>query len=406
MGDVSMDWRGPRLVLAAGILAGLFQAVFLPRVNPEQLAIATDVYHHAAAAALSGGDPYAVTPPDHPGFRFLYPPVVLAVLLPYGPLGPDLAYAAQTGVNLLTIGAITVLLVRTVEIGGVDLPRIDRLLVAGFAFGSAGMVTNLVNGQVNPQLVLGIAGGAVLLERGREAHSGVAFALAATVKLFPALLGAWLLRARAWRAIGAAVATGLGGLVLGVLVWGPDLTATYVTVALPREASTATFAGGADPTAPQMTVRRQIAFLAPWLSGSLLFPVAVTVLAPVVLAASRTMATLRDRLVALQATLLATLSLFSLEPFYLSLAVFPVVPLLYLLEGRWPRRLFFLGALVAFVPVTLSTVEVWIETLSTGPGVAATLRSVARTAFAFALPPTYGVWLMLAGCVAHQNRSY
>jgi len=401
---VSIDRRGPRFVLAAGILAGLFQVVFLPRVSPEQVAIATDVYHHAAAAALSGGDPYAVTPPDHPAFHFLYPTIVLVVLLPYGLLDPGLAYAVQTGVNLLTIGAITILLVRTVERAGVELHRVDRLLVAGFAFGSAGMVTNLVNGQVNPQLALGITAGALLLERGRGIQSGVAFALTATVKLFPALLGAWLLRARAWRAVGAAVATGLGGLLLGVVVWGPDLTATYVTVALPREASTATFAGGADPTAPQMTIRRGIAFLAPWLPGDLLFPVATLVLVPVVLASYRTMATLRDRLVALQATLLATLSLFSLEPFYLSLAVFPTVPLLYLMEGRWPRRLFLLGALVAFVPLTMSTVEIWIGTLSPGPGVATTLRSLARTAFSFALPPTYGVWLMFAGCVASQNR--
>jgi hypothetical protein len=403
---VSIHRLGPRFVLAVGILAGLSQVVFLPRVSPEQVAIATDVYHHAAATALSDGDPYAVTPPDHPGFHFLYPPVVLAVLLPYGLLDPGLAYAAQTGINLLAVGAIAVLLVRTIERAGVRLDRVDRLLVVGFAFGSVGMVTNFVNGQVNPQLALGVAAGALLLERDRETRSGTAFALVATVKLFPALLGAWLLRQRAWRAVAAAVSTGVGLSVLGLLLFGPDLTVTYATEALPREASVATFADGPDPEAPQMTVRRGIAFLAPWLPGSLLFPAAVLVLAPVVLASYRTMTTLRHRLVALQATLLATLSLFSLEPFYLSLAVFPTVPLLYVIEGRWPRRLFLLGALLAFVPLTMSTVEVWIGMLSPGSGAADALRSLARTAFSIALPPAYGVWLMLAGCVAFQNRAY
>lgn len=401
---MSIDRRGPRAVLAIGILVGISQALALPQVNPSQVAIATDVYHHAASAALSGGDPYAVTPPDHPAFRFLYPPVVLAVMLPYGLLGPGLAYAVQTLLNVLTVGALAVLLVRAIELTGTPLDRVDRLLVGGFAFASAGMATNFVNGQVNPQLALGIAAGALFFERGRETASGVALALAATIKLYPALLGAWLIRLRARRAIAAAAGTGVGLSILGAFLFGPDLTVTYVAEALPREASVATFADGPDPDAPQMTIRRQIGFLAPWLPESLFFPVAALVLAPVVLAASRTVETTTDRLVALQATLLATLSLFSLEPFYLSLSVFPTVPLLYAIEGRWPRRLFLLGALVAFSPVTTSTVEIWIGTLGLGPGLATSLRSTVRAAFSFALPPTYGVWLMLAGCVAFRSN--
>ena len=109
-----------------------------------------------------------------------------------------------------------------------------------------------------------------------------------------------------------------------------------------------------------------------------------------------------DRLVALEATLVATLALFPLEPFYLVLTLFPLVPLLYLVEGR-PRRLLLAGGAVLSVPVTYPTVEV-VAALAPA-GVGAALRAGARATFGFALPPTYGVWLVLAACLLHQHRA-
>jgi len=402
--DVDAERAGPRIVLVLGLLAGLGQAYTLPRLSPEQITLATDVYHHAAEAFLAGGNPYTVTPPDLPGYYFLYPPVVLGAMLPYGLLDPGLAYAIQTALNLLTTAAIAAVLVRTIEHGGVDLGRLDRVLIAAFAFGSTGSVTNVINGQVNPQLALGIAVGVLLVERDRGTLAGVVLAAVATVKVFPALVGAWLLRRRAWRAIVAAVATGVGLFLLGLLAFGPDLTAAYFTEALAREASVGTFEGGPDPASNKVTIRRQIAFLAPWVPADLLLPVGAALLAPVVLAASRTMATLRDRLVALQATLLAMLILVPLEPFYFSLAVFPSVVLLYLIRGRWPRRLYLAGFLLAAAPLTMSSATVWIETLSLSPGMAGAITSAARSVFSFALIPMYGIWLMFGACALYQHQ--
>lgn len=402
--DVGIEKPGPRLVLVLGLLAGIGQAYTLPMLSPEQVTLATDVYHHAAEAFLSGEDPYAVTPPNLPGYYFVYPPVVLGLLLPYGLLSPGLAYAVQTALNVLATAGTAVVLVRTIERGGVDLDRVDRLLIGAFAFGSLGAVTNLLNGQVNPLLAFGIAAGVLALERDRETLSGVVLAAVATVKLFPALVGAWLLRVRAWRTIAAAIATGVGLFLLGVLAFGPDLTAAYVTEALARESSIATFEGGPDPGINKMTIRRQIAYLAPWVPGDLLFPVGAALLAPVVLASYRTVETLRDRLVALQATLLATLILLPLEPFYFSLAVFPSVALLYLVGGRWTRRAFLAGFLLAAAPLTMSSAEIWIETLSLSPGMADAITGIARAAFSFALAPMYGVWLMFGACIADQHR--
>ena len=401
---MSIERLGPRAVLVLGVLAGVGQAVTFARLQPDQVTLATDVYYHAAEAALDGGDPYSVTPPDLPTYYFLYPPVVLGVMLPYGLFDPVTVYVLQTGANLLTTAAIALLLVRTVKWGGVDLGRLDTALIVAFAFGSTGAVTNLLNGQVNPQLALGIAGGVLLVERGRGALGGVVLAAVATVKLFPTVVGAWLLRRRAWRAVGAAVATGCGLMVLGLVAFGPDLTTAWVTDALARESSVGTFEGGPNPGSNKVTVRRQIAALAPGVPGEWLLPVGAVVLTPVVLAASRVVETLLDRLIALQATLLAMLILVPLEPFYVSLAVFPAVPLLYLMRGRWPRRLYVVGFLLAAVPVTMSSLTVWIDTLSLSPGAADAVTSVAGDAFAFALPPMYGVWLMFGACLLFQHR--
>jgi hypothetical protein len=401
---VSIERPGPRIVLALGLLAGIGQAITLVRLQPEQVSLATDVYYHATEATLAGGEPYSVTPPNLPTYYFLYPPVVLGAMLPYGMLDPGSVYAVQTAANLLTTAAIALVLLRTIKRGGVDPGRVDAALVVAFAFGSTGAVTNLLNGQVNPGLALGIAGGVLLVERGRETLAGVVLAAVATVKLFPAVVGVWLLRRRAWRAVGAAVATGVGLMFLGLVAFGPDLTTTWVTDALGRESSVAAFENGPNPASSKVTIRRQIAYLAPWVPTDLLIPAGAAVLAPVVLAASRAMETLRDRLVALQATLLAMLILVPLEPFYFSLAVFPAVPLLYLMAGRWPRRLYVAGFLLAAVPVTMSSLTVWIDTLSAPVGIANAITSVAGGAFGFALPPMYGIWLMFGACVLYQHR--
>ena len=49
-----MASRGPRLVLAVGVAVGVVNLVAFPLARPEQVAFATDVYYHAARAALAG----------------------------------------------------------------------------------------------------------------------------------------------------------------------------------------------------------------------------------------------------------------------------------------------------------------------------------------------------------------
>ncbi len=395
--------RWPRVVLGLGIVAGLTVGLGLAVVRPGQVGVASEVYYQAGRAVLAGRDFYAFTLADHPGFGFLYPPAAALVFVPYALLGdPWLAFALQTATNFAAVGVLGWVLVRTIERER-SLAPVDRALIYGYALASAGMAESMVMGQVNAWLAAGIAAGAFALERDRSTRAGVVLAGVAFVKLFPALVGAWLLRRRAWRAIVAATATGVGLLALGVVVFGDVPLETYLTETLPGEASVATFEDGPDPSSPYLTVRRQLAVLAPWIPAPWLLPAALAVLAPVVVACYRTVETLVDRLVALQATLLAMLVAFPLETFYLSLVVFPTVALAYLLDGGWTRRLFLAGTLVVSMPVTMTTVEHWGRVLP--PGVAGSLLEVARAGFGVALPTMVGVWLLFAACVLYQHRA-
>lgn len=422
--------RWVRAVLAIGTLAGVINAVGLASGQPAQIGIATDVYHHAGSAILAGENPYLGTPADHPGFHYLYPPIVLLAVVPYGLLGEQLlVYGAHTGVNLLTAVALALAVIRTIEEAGVELDPRDRWLLGAYTVGWFPTASSLVMGQVNLQLALGIALATRHLERHRrslgatntptlrerisrwvprwhvgtgrpQAVAGVLFALVALVKLFPALVGFWLLRLREWRSIGAAVLTGIGGIVLGFVIFGPGLTEHYLTVTLQRELSVATFASGPAPSSPYMTVRRQFSVLFPDLPQSWLLPAALAVLAPIVLASYRRIDTLERRLLALHATLLGTLIAFPLEPFYLGLTVFPMVPLLYLFGDGSGRRLYLIGALIVSVPIWFGDVSLY---LGMAPEViAAPLLDLARDVYSFVLPMMIGVWAMLAGIVIRQ----
>lgn len=248
---MSTDPRPVRVALAAGILFGIAYLLAVPLFRPEQVGVATDVYYLAAERALAGDSPYLVSPADHPGFQFLYHPVVLLAFLPHDLTGSAHgAYLLQTLLNLATAAAIGVLLVRTIEDAGVVLERIDRLLVAGFALASVHSVSVSVMGQVNLQLALAVVAGGLLIDRGHRSLGGAAFATAATVKLFPAVLGVWLVRRRAWSAVAVAAATvtGVALLLAGVLAFGPSLFGTYLTAVLPSERHAAEFAGGLPPS--------------------------------------------------------------------------------------------------------------------------------------------------------------
>lgn len=392
-----------RIALGVVLLGGTSHALTFPFASPAQVGLATDVYHHVGTAVLEGQAFYGVHPPDHPRYRFLYPPPVVLATIPYALVGSEMAAYVlgwvTNGIAVVFLGRLSIASIRR---HSVTLDRLDMGLIGGFFVLSAPAVTTLVIGQVNLLLLLGIAGGALALETGRQHHGGFAFGLPALVKLFPALTGAWLLRRRAWRAIAAATATGLGGLGVGLLVFGIEPSVTYLTSVLPGELAVGAFPGGPDAGAPYMGLRRQFSVFAPGLPQHWLLPAALFVVTPFVLASYRTMETFIDRLVALEATLVAMILVLPLEPFYVALVGFPTVPLLFLLEERRSRWFFLAGTLLSTAPVTYAGVVRWSGYLPSGAEI---VDSLIRPLFEVMLPAGLGLWCLLFGCVLAQQTA-
>lgn len=398
-------WSDPktraRLVLAIGALSGIQYTASQALFSPDQFGLASSVYVTAADTWLAGGDPYGVHPPGLPGYYFIYPPIMLLVFAPYAILGgPTLAYAGQLLSNLAVGVAIAWVLGRALGRRGIDLAGVDWLVIGGFVIASPLGVAQFIQGQTTLWLALALAVGFDLVDRDRPVAGGAAFALAATVKLFPAVTGLWLLRRRAWRGVAAAVGVGLGALALGAAIVGVDLTEQFITEVLlgrledqsgRRQTNAASSVGG---------IGRQLHGLF-GVSGPGSTPLAIAIALPILAACYRRVDTDVRRLGGMLATVLVGLMVLPLQPLYFAFIYYPVVVLLYRLEPGWASAMLVGGTLLTLVKVTLDpvvrTLEVLPEPITTvGPDLATALFSVA-------LPTDIAMWLLLGCCLWVQR---
>lgn len=395
---------GPALVLATGLAFGLRVLPAMWSGRPHMLAVNFEVYYYAAAAALDGGSIYAATPPDHPSFRYLYPPVVVVAFAPYALLDPTTAFALHALVQVAVCVGFAALLVRYVERhgDGVALSRVDRLLVGGFVVASIHAVPTHFYGNVNLLLAAALGAALVALERGSEGVAGAAAGVAALVKVFPAAVGLWFLRRRAYRAVAAAVAVGGGLLLAGGALFGPDVLATYATEALLPRLDGSEVSGTPGPNAAYITLRQPFTALGVEGPARSLGP--LVVLAPVVAYLYTGVETALDRLVAIHATVSAMLLAVPSYFVYYVFVYFPLIPLCYLLRGRYARRTFLAGAFVANFAFTLRGAENALSRADLPPAVADPLGGALAEAYALGPPPLYGMALMLVGCVVYRRR--
>jgi len=386
-------------VLVVGVLAGLLNVAFVLFVMPEQFMLASDVYRHAADAMLAGDAFYSVSPPRLPGYTFIYPPVVVFAFVPHALLDSAVgAYAIQTALNVAFGLGTTLLVARALNRRGVTVGTADRLVIGAFVLLSAHSAITLVNGQVTVWLGFAVALGLWGLDAGRERLAGVAFALTALVKVFPAAFGLWFLRQRAWRAVAAAVLTGLGGLAVGALVLGPDTTVAFFQNVLLDRFEGETFAGRPAPTDSVGGAQRQIAALT-GLGSPLLPAFAALVVGIPLWILYGAVDTDRGRLAAALGTIVATLLVLPLQRLYMPLFAFPLVVLLYASPPDRARQVLFGGLLCSYVRTNHDVATATIEGLGLPTGIETTLVGASELLFTFVLPPTLGLWLVLAGCV-------
>lgn len=395
-----------RLALACGLFVGLQSIVFTPILSPEQFMLASDVYRHAADAMLAGDPFYTVSPPRLPGYTFIYPPIVISLFVPHALVGSALgAYAIQTALNVAFGAGTTLLIGRALDRRGVSLARVDWALIGAFTLVSAHSAITLVNGQVTIWLGFAVAAGLTWLSTDRESLAGVAFALAALVKVFPAALGLWLLRRRAWRAVAVAIATGLGGLTLGAVVLGPETTLTFFEDVLFARHGGESFAGRPDPGQTVGGAQRQIAALTGL--GSPLVPVlALLSVAPVVALLYRRVDTDLRRQTAVLGTIIGVLLVLPLQRLYMPLFAFPLLVVLYTLPSGRARHLFLVGLLFTYARTTHEIVVGPLRAAPFPASVESLLIGLAGVSYTFVLPTTFGLWLLLGACVlVHTNHS-
>jgi hypothetical protein len=397
---VAQRYLGAWLVLAAALPWGLYR-YYSNGVVPVDVGQSTSgaymgvnfhVYHATAERVLAGDPIYGITPePAAANFVYLYPPVTVPSFVPFTLFDWTTGYIVFTVLNVLAGVVATVLIVSYVESLGPRLGWLDVGLVFGLWTLSIHASATVFFGNINLFLGLAFAVGFWALGTDRDVTAGVAFAVAALFKLFPALVGLWLLRDRRWLATASAVLTGVGGLVAGAALFGIDPTREFFTVVLPGRTDSSLFVGGypADG-AFYVTVQRPLSHLIwtlwPGAPYAVLPASAVAFCGPVLAFFYRHADTERGRLMAMFATVVVALVVVPSFRLYAPLLFVHLVALLYTWDGGPGRRLFILGGIlfsVVAAPEHVLTAAEYLGPVS-GP-VAAVGRVVTIQLLAYAL---------------------
>lgn len=408
---VARSYLGAWLVLVAALPWGLYRYYsngVVPldvgeSVSGAYMGVNFHVYHATAERVLAGDPIYGITPePAAANFVYLYPPVTVPSFVPFTLVDWTTGYIVFTGLNVLAGVVGTVLIVRYVESLGVPLGWLDVGLVFGLWTLSIHASATVFFGNINLLLGLAFAVGFWALGTDRNVTAGVSFAVAALFKLFPALVGLWLLRDRRWLATGSAVLTGVGGLAAGVSLFGFEPTWEFFTAVLPGRTDGPLFVGGYPAGgAFYVTVQRPLSHLiwtlwpdAPYA----VLPVSGAALCGVVLAFFyRHTRTDRERLMAMFATVVVSLVVIPSFRLYAPLLFVPLVALLYTWQGGPGRRLFVLGGVLFSVVAQPEHVLTAAEYLGPLSGPVATVGSaVTVQLLAYAL--------MLGACGWHLSQ--
>ena len=341
-----------RIVLLAGIVGGLLVPMyFFGMAETTYFAWDFRAYYTAAEAALHG-QPFVGIETNIPGVSYVYPPISVVLFLPQAAAGGwKVAFALQTLCNVGMALALAALTIHTIEARRARLSSVDRLLIGGFCLGTAPAMAVFGQGQVDMLIALALAGAFVALERDRGGLAGVALAGASLVKVFPVVLGLWLVWRRAWRAVVAAILTGLAGLALGWVWFGLDAYWRYLDV-LATRSRVAEFAGTVSPDFFAMSLHRPLSQLLPQIEPHLYLPLSVLVVTPSLALVARREHGLTGRLTTYLVAIIAMLLVSpASNALYVVYAYFPILALLYLDAASRAQSLLLAGMATIAFPV-------------------------------------------------------
>ncbi|MFD1588600.1 glycosyltransferase family 87 protein [Halorientalis brevis] len=387
--------------MATGLVGGGLIPTYFALWAPE-IPLAWDfrAYLNAADLFLSGDPFVGVSPPVGNG-EFVYPPIVIGMFLPFAAF-PDVMSAFL--VQLVIQGAFCLgtgwVIISVIERHRGPLDRLDKLLICLFCVASTYPVIVLGQGQVDPVLLFALSLAFLFEERGQEIVSGVLFAIPAIVKLFPALFGVWLVRKRSWRAIKAAVATGLSAIAVSVLAFGIDRNLNYAWFILTERSRIRDLGNTLSPNFSALTLSRPLSVFLPNVEPHLYPLLALAVLAPILVVLSYRIETIEARLLAYLGTVAGMLLLSPASNIHHVLFLyFPLVPLMYLLDHEPTRTLLHVGTVVMLFPVQPLQVETVLSMAPLPLLVEAVIVDAVRDILTTGTMTLWGLLLVLCGCL-------
>lgn len=330
---------------------------------------------------------------------YVYTPITVLVFMPYGLLPSwAFAYVLHLGILILALLGVGLVTLRLLEREGLALDGVDRWLVVGFCVLSIPAVLPLSGGNIDPIALLALAVGLLAIEDDRGRLGGGLWSLVALFKLFPAFLGIWLVHRRAYRAIGTAVAVGVGATLLGLAIFGLETHLDFVEFIIEERSREEAFDGVLDPNLMWITLRRPLSHLGIF-GGHGLTVLATLIVAPLVLRTYVGARTTTDHLVTYLATLVALL--ISVVPSTLGYMVYvyvPAIALVYLVRDHPARWFFLAGIALLNLPIFPRHVAGAVDALGAGSAGEAIVE-ISTLVMSFASLPLIGMVTILGGCV-------
>lgn len=392
-------------VLAFGVLVGLLVGVFAVGELRSGAELDFHAYYVAGQAVLDG-EPFVGWAITERSFltdkAYVYPPITALLFVLYG-LVPDwrVAYAVHGLVLLATFYALGRFAIGYIESQGRRLGQVDRWLILGTCLFSGPAVVGLYRGNVDPLVLLLLVVGFVAVERGRGAVGGGLWAIAAVFKLFPALLGVWLLYRRAYRAIGAALVVGVGVILLSLAAFGLDTNLDFVEFVLSDRNREGAFVGGVDPTRQWISLRRPLSYLLP-LSATPLGLVGLAALGPFLGLMHQRAESELDQFGLVTATVIALLlTIIPSTAGYTVYLLVPLVVLVYLVEQPVAKAFLLAGLVLVNVPVYPQHIQQGLEALPLPGAVTGGASDLAWTVLTYGSVGLWGFLCAFVGCLLY-----
>lgn len=232
------DARQVALSVLIALLLAVYAWITLAPVFAAHTPRADDFedYIYAAHKIATGGDPYGAFVHTHVPWDwslssgYIYPPLFAAILLPLTWLSNDLA--VRIWLLLMQLTAMASLLIIYRRIGWPS--RGELLCLVAVLVTFFPLISSALTGTMNAVLLLLLTGAWAAWDARRDLASGVLTGLAAVFKLFPLALLPYLAWRRHWKLLAAMIATGIAGIVAGLLVTGLDHNLYFYREILPH----------------------------------------------------------------------------------------------------------------------------------------------------------------------------